>query len=287
MTGDQASDQPSPQAPPSLRAFQTWMQSFIVHPGTPEQALAAAEELSGVGPRSAQRLVKPSATLNEMERLMIYRRMYPLRMEEALSIDFPATRQLLGEKRFSRLVADYIEVHPSTSWTLDHLGAHLVDYVRTHALGQEFPGLYDLVCLEQALCEVFNELDSAVLTPEELSGVPADQWLEVRLEFIPALRLLRLSSNANATYRAHLDERPLPEFRAEPQQLVVWRNPTQTWRMPLPATAYGLLQALRDGRSLGDALELVLHSHDLPEEQLFEWFSHWVGEGFFCSLIVK
>lgn len=270
---------------PDLRSFQTWMQTFIVAPGTPEEALSAAEEASGFSEGSAERLVLPSATLSEMERLMIYRRMFPLRMEEALSIDFPASRQMVGSRRFFALVMEYVEAYPSRSWTLEHLGWGMVEFVRGHRLAEEFPGLYDMVRLEQALCEVYGELDSAVLTAEEMAAVPGEVWAEVRLDCVPALRLLQLDSNANDAFKAHVMGEELPDWVGGPHYVVIWRGDFQTWRMPLEPAAYHLLDRLREGVALGEALGGAMDLFGLEDEgQVFGWFQTWVGEGFFQAL---
>lgn len=260
------------------------MQTFIVSPGTAGEALSAAENASGFESGSAERLVKPSPTLNEMERLMIYRRMYPLRMEEALSMDFPVCRKLVGAKAFRGLVNDYVEAHPSTSWTLDHLGRHMVPFVKEHRLAQEYPGLFDLTCLEQALCEVFNELDSPVLDARAMGTVDPESWFEVRLETIPAFRLLALQSNANDLYKAYNTDQELPQHQAGPHYVVVWRGGFQTWRMPLQEAAHQTLTRLREGQPLGEALGYALDNFPIDEGEVFGWFNTWVSEGFFATL---
>lgn len=271
-------------AHPPLRDFQTWMQTFIVSAGTPTEALRAAEDASGLDEGSAERLVKRSPTLDEMERLMIYRRMYPLRMEEALSMDFPVSRKLLGAKKFYRLVMDYVEAHPSRSWTLDHLGRSMVDFAPGHALASEYPGLADLVRLEQAVCEVFNELDSPTLTREDMAAVDPESWFDTRLECIPALRLLAVSSNANDLYKAHNQDRDLPAHSTGRRYLVVWRHQFQTWRMPLEEAAYEALSRLRAGEPLGEALGYALEHYEVEQGQVFDWFNSWVSEGYFRGL---
>lgn len=259
------------------------MQTFIVSPGTPDEALRSAEALAGLAPGSAERLVQRSATLDEMERLMIYRRMYPLRMEEALSIDFPVVKKLLGARVFGRLVEEYVEAHPSRSWTLDHLGQHLVEFVEKHPLTEDFPGLWDLVRLEQALCEVFNAQDSSILTPAALSEVAPEQWPEAQFETVPALRLLRLGSNANDLYRAYNRDEELPETQLGSFTVVAWRHGFQTWRMPLTSQAFEVLSLLSEGVCLGEALDRALREDEEPD-QVFEWFQSWVSEGFFRGL---
>ena len=268
---------------PPLRDFQTWMQTFIVAPGTAQEALSMAEQAAGLTEGSAQRLVQRSASLDEVERLMIYRRMYPLRMEEALSIDFPVVKRLLGAQTFRRLVDEYVVAHPSRSWTLDHLGQHMVPFVKDHSLTRVVPGLYDLVCLEQALCEVFNAKDSPVLAPEQLGEVAPERWPDVRFEMVPALVLLELNSNANDLYKAYSRGEELPEVRQGRQHVVVWRQGFQTWRMPLTSSAFQVLALLKDSRSLGEALDGGLADGG-DEDDVFAWFQSWVGEGFFQAL---
>jgi hypothetical protein len=269
---------------PALRDFQAWMQTFIVTSGTPQEALQAAEQAAGLPGGSAQRLVKPSPTLDEMERLMIYRRMYPLRMEEALSLDFPVCRAILGRPRFRELVECYVEAYPSRSWTLDHLGQHMLPFLESHPWGREVAGLLDMARLEQAVCEVCGAQDAPVLTPQGLAQMAPEDWFDACLACIPALRLLDLESNADELYKAHNAERSLPEVELRPTFLVVWRQELQTWRMPLQKAAYETLRRLQEGVPLGDALGQACQRFALEHEQLFDWFNTWVSEGFFQAL---
>ncbi len=276
-------EQLSQAVEPELRAFQTWMQTFIVEPGQADTALAAAEKAAGLAKGSAQRLVKRSPTLDEMERLNIYRGMYLLRMEEALSIDFPATKQLLGSQRFFELVEDYVKVHPSKSWTLDHLGRQFPGFVQSHPLAGSFPGLTDMVRLEAALCEVFNAEEKASLGSEEVMEVPPERWARLTLFTIPALRLLRLSSNANQRYKAFNADQEWPAYQAGEQGVVVWRHQYKLWRMPLEENAFAMLSALHERNPIGVALNQVLGRHEVEEHEVFEWFSSWVNEGMFAG----
>lgn len=274
---------PSTAVEPELRAFQTWMQTFIVEPGDTDQALAAAERAAGLAEGSARRLVKKSATLDELERLNIYRGMYLLRMEEALSIDYPASRQLLGEEAFFQLVEDYVKVHPSKSWTLDHLGRRFPEFVAQHPLNKEVPGLSDMVELEHALCVVFNAEERPSLRSEQIMEVAPERWARLQLTTIPALLLLQLPSNANDRYRAFNAEEEWPDYAPNPQSLVVWRSEYKLWRMGLEENAFAMLRALHERNPIGVALNQVLEGHEVEEHEVFEWFSSWVNEGMFAG----
>jgi hypothetical protein len=160
----------------------------------------------------------------------------------------------------------------------------MVEFVPTHPLAMEYPGLADLVRLEQAVCEVFNELDVATLTPADMAGIDPESWFDARLECVPALRLLEVESNANELYKAHNQKRELPDYEAGRRHLVVWRQSFQTWRMPLEEAAYQTLLRLSQGQPLGEALGYALDHYALEESQVFDWFNSWVSEGFFQGL---
>ncbi len=267
-----------------LRDLQTWLQTFIVEPGSTEEALHKAEEATGLQQDSAQSLVLPSPTLNPTERLEIYRSMYLLRMEEALSIDYPAVRHFLGERPFFALVSRYVKEHPSRSYTLDRLGDRFAHFLKDDPSLDQRGFLHDLARLEYALCEVFHDEEQPVVTPLDLAAVAPEDWEKARLVPIAALRLLAMDFNANDYYKAFNrdDEPPLPERC--PDWVVVWRQDFRVWRMPLGRGPFSLLSRLRDGATLGEAISLVLSQEDLAEAQLFECFSSWIGEGMFTRI---
>ena len=86
---------------------------------------------SAIPADEAREMVLPSKTLSSLERLDIYRDMYLLRMEEALSIDYPSLKHFLGDEEFMRMVARYVDVYPSRSYTLNRLGDHLCEFIDT------------------------------------------------------------------------------------------------------------------------------------------------------------
>ncbi|MCA9791368.1 MAG: putative DNA-binding domain-containing protein [Candidatus Eremiobacteraeota bacterium] len=267
-----------------LRELQTWLQTFIVTPGSSQEAIEAAERAAGMAQGSAEKMVLPSSTLSSLERLEIYRGMYLLRMEEALGIDYPAVRDLLGRDSFFAVVADYVEAHPSRSYTLDHVGRHFSDFLA----GCKHPQaalLGDLARLEFAMCEVFNEPETPVLTPLDLAAVAPQDWEWARLEPIAALRLLETRYPANEYYTAYNNDRQPPQdLGPRPNRVVIWRQQFKVWRMPLEAAAMQLLRLLVSGQPLGEALAATAATSPLVEDQLFDWFSSWVGEGMFSRI---
>lgn len=269
-----------------LRDLQKWFQAFIVEPGSCEDALGAGERAAGFEPGAADRLIKPSPTLDPAERLMIYRRMYLLRMEEALEIDYPAVRHFLGRRAFFNLVSEYVKVHPSHSYTLDHLGDRFPEFVAGARFLPKRGFLGDLARLEQTICQVFHAPEAPVLTSQQLQAVDPADWERAVLEPIAALKLLALRYPANAYLKAFRHETEPPEIVRQDSFVVVWRENFKVWRMGLERPAFELLEALGGGRPLGQAIEGVLSRRRVRQEQLFDWFSSWVGEGMFSAVRV-
>lgn len=270
-----------------LEQLQRWMQTFTVHPGSEEDALAAAA-VEGISADEVTSVILPSSTLTSLERLGVYRGMYLLRLAEALETDYPALAHFLGGEAFNELVAGYIEAFPSRSYTLNRLGDHLPEHIRT-APGIARRGfLYDLTRLELAVSEVFDAPESPVLTTEQIAQVPTEAWADTRLRPIEAFRLLSFQYPVNAYLTSvKEDDHDHPKGRKKDTRVAVFRRKYACWRLELSRPAYGLLQALAAGTPLGDAVAAARKRRGraaVGEEQLFRWFRDWVREGIFQSV---
>ncbi len=175
---------------PSLERIQRWMQTLILDQGTCEDAIASESAQAAIPADQARTIVLPSKTLTSFERLDIYREMYLLRMEEALTTDYPALKHFLGDEDFMKFVARYVEVYPSRSYTLNRLGDHVPEFIATLDDLPEKDFCHALARLEYALTCVFDAGETPPLTPEAVQAVPQDAWETARLKPIEAFRLL-------------------------------------------------------------------------------------------------
>jgi hypothetical protein len=241
----------------ALGGLQRWMQAVITHPGDVDAALASPEAASLVDPASVGDVVRPSATLAPAARVGIYQGMYLLRMQEALETDYPALAHFLGEERWRELVRDYVDAHPSRSYTLNVLGRSLAEFVRA------WPGLrhagfgHDLALLEWAVTEAFDAPGSPVLSEADLVAVPEAAWERARLVPSAALHLLALGH-----YAVH--------------------------RVALTRGGFALLADLVEGRLVGEAVARALRrGRPRPTgEQVFGWFREWARAGVFQGVDV-
>ena len=213
------------------------------------------------------------ARLTEEERIHLYRGMYDARMVETLTNDYPAIAAFLGEHDFAHLVADYIAVYPSQSYTLNRLGDRFPEFVGTSAHGDDRAFLRDLARLELAMTQVFDEAETPLLDPGAIASITP----ESRMPLIAALRLLEFDYPVNDLFQAFRDEETLSVPEPQRTWLAVHRRDYSVIRMPLEEKAFGFLTMLKNGATLGEACDAII-----PEqEELFAWFRDWSAAGLF------
>jgi len=272
---------------PGLERIQRWMQACILDQGSAEEAIASEAAQSAIPADQARDVVLPSKTLSALERLDVYRDMYLLRMEEALSIDYPSLKHFLGEDEFIRLVAQYVEVHPSRSYTLNRLGDHFPEFVGTLDDLPRKDFCYDLARLEYALTTVFDAPETPSLTAQAVKAVPQEAWENARLKPIEAFQLLECSYPVSLYIGAVDEENPFPRLARKRTWVVAYRSQYSLHRMNLTQPAYELLSALARGEMVGNAIISVMTRKWRPavkQAQLFEWFRDWMAEGLFQAI---
>jgi hypothetical protein len=268
-----------------LSRVQRWMQEVVVHPGSIDEALASRAARAQVPPDRLGDVVLPSRSLAPAQRVEIYQRMYLLRMEEALAIDYPALLHFLGPRRFRDLVRDYVASFPSRSYTLNRLGDHLPAFILTASGLRHRPFCHDLARVELAMTEVFDEAETPALSAEAVAAVPAEAWAAARLRPIAAFRLLALRYPANAYVQSlrrkgHRHPGPL----RKDVWLAVYRRNYGVRRLELSRPAYRLLLELTAGASLGQAVAAAALRRGRSAAgptQLYRWFRAWMAKGLF------
>jgi hypothetical protein len=272
---------------PGLERIQRWMQACILNQGTAEEAIASEAAQSAIPADLAREMVLPSKTLAPLERLDIYRDMYLLRMEEALSIDYPSLKHFLGDDEFMRLVARYVDVYPSRSYTLNRLGDHLCEFIDTLEDLPRKDFCQDLARLEYELTYVFDAPETPPLKPELVRAVPPEAWETARLKPVEAFRLLEFNYPVSRYVGAVDEENPFPRVARKKTWIVAYRTNFSLHRMDLTQPAYELLSALAADKTVGEAIVSVMTRKWRPavkESHLFEWFRDWMAEGFFQSV---
>lgn len=286
-------DKPSiAEEPFDLKMFEAWMFRVVSDPHGVEGGLTSAKDLLGVDQSNLDQLVNPSKERTATQRLGVYADMYFWRLVDILADEHLALVHALGGRHdFHHLAVDFLHAHPSRHYRLSPLGDPLPEWILHEAPVGDYVAdehrafLSELAQLERYKEAVFDEKQSARLSPAELAAIPPEAWGEARLHVVPALRLLRTRYPVNAYFQAFINDEE-PEIPAEDESFcVIWRQEYEVWRLNLGKYAFLVLKALSEGRTLGDALESAVVDHDADPDWLLSqvggWFTQWTADGFF------
>lgn len=279
----------------AVTAVQHWFQASITHPSglDASQHDPSIAALLPAGARALDDLLMPSAQLTAAQRLEIYANAVFLRFRDVLQNDFPAVVAAIGHEPFTECVREYIERHPSTSFTLNDLGARFPGFLAheaTHpAVVDSRPFLAELAQLERTVEELFHERHVEAALPAALAQLPPARWADARFTLIAAARLLQFHWPVDPWLQAVRDGASPPLPAAAVSWLLVHRREWRVWRTRLTGLQHRLLSALAAGARLGDALESA--ARDEAEQALLlgqvgRWFAEWTADGVFASIAV-
>jgi hypothetical protein len=269
-----------PQSDLALAPLQEWMQAVVTHPSDVYEAVDAAKIAVG-------KIILPSQSLQPIQRIGIYHGMYMLRMIEALTADYAALAEFLGEHAFEHLVRDYAQQFPSRSYTLNRFGDSLPEYIASSNWKRR-TFLRDLAKLELAMTQVFDEAEAEPLPADAIASIAPEEVADVRIIPIPALRLIALDYDANEAFQAFRDKAPMKPRRKK-TWLAVHRRDYGVYRMPLTREAHTFLESLAARETIDSAIETFQRRfRRFPEQsELFAWFRDWSAAGLFTAIEVE
>jgi len=260
-----------------LAPLQAWMQAVVTHPSDVYEAADAANV-------AVDDVILPSQTLQPIQRVGIYHGMYMLRMIEALTVDYAALAEFLGEHAFEHLVRDYVQQFPSRSYTLNRLGDSLPEFIAASSVKRRI-FLRDLAKLELAMTHVFDEAEAAPLPADAIASIAPERIADARIVPIPALRLLAFDYDANEAFQAFREDLPMKP-RRQKTWLAVHRRDYSVYRMPLSRDAFVFLGSLVAGHTIGAAIDgFHRRLRRFPaQNELFTWFRDWSAAGLFTAI---
>ena len=280
----------------TLLALQKRMAAAVMRP------LVAGDRID---PQAPVDYIKPNGRLTSLEHLEIYSRSYWYRLLDSLYEDFPGLRAVLGQRAFERLAKAYLTERPSASWTLRNLGSRLEEWLQRNPTfaGDRLDLARDMIRLEWAHIEAFDQADKKVLGPEDLLELgPA-----MRIALQPHIRLIELrypvddlrvkvnsaseehgtASNAVLKRKAGGMVRRIRRMPPEHIFLAVHRHDFMIYYRRLDAEEFHLLAGLGKGLAVGKAMEAALEDSPVPVEELRRrvetWFAAWAEMGWLCA----
>ena len=235
-----------------------------------------------------ERAVLATPRASAARRLGIYADAYRLRLVEALGIDYPALRGLLGERRFDGLMREFVAVLPSHERNLRWYGGDLADYLGRSPRWRRRPLLAELARFEWALGLAFDARDAPTATEDEVGRLPPADWPALRLRLHPSLRLLSLRCNVPQVWRAASAGRkpPAAARRLQPIDWLVWRKGHEPFYRMLPADEAWALAAVAKGRDFGALCEGLRRfaKDEHAARRAAQLLKEWLGEGLVCAI---
>lgn len=288
-----------------LMRLQRTMARAVMQPLTATERMQRRAPGGGSMRRYAARFIKPNNRLTSFERLEIYNRQYWFRVLSSCYEDFPGLRAVLGERPFDAMAKAYLVANPSRSFTLRNLGSGLPSWLKKNPkwAGENLDLALDIVRLEWADVEAFDGKAEAALRQEDLANA-ADAKLKLKLQ--PYISLLSFrypvddlllevrkddedtdfASNAFTERQKRKRVRAVAKLKPAQIFLAVHRIDYSVYFRRLEPEEFAILTALRDGKSLGAAVELGFRNSTVALEQrpakVQEWFATWAALGWFC-----
>jgi hypothetical protein len=266
--------------------------------------LGPADRLARGACQEAAAIIKPNGRLTSPERLEIYARSYWYRVLDALSDDFPGLRAVVGVRAFDRLARAYLTEMPSQSFTLRNLGSRLSAWLEGHP---EYAGgnpvlARDMVRLEWAHVEAFDGPAEKVLGPEDLLELTPQMTFRLQ-PYISLLALeypvddlhLRVTELAEGHGEAsnsllrRKQRRAVRRVSLKPEAVyvAVHRVNESVYYRRMDAEEFRLLEALRIGKPVGEAIESVFGENPAPLDDIRSriegWFRWWAESAWFCQ----
>lgn len=250
-------------------------------------------------------IIKPNRRLTSSERLEIYNQQYWFRILAALAEDFAGLRAIIGQRKYDKLAVAYLNDCPSESFTLRNLGRRLESWLRQHpefVAGAERIAL-DMVRLEWAEIEAFDGAELPPFTPGPHCQLGGDAVFRLQphlqllaLEYPVDNLLLRIrreepesdiTSNAVLVFPRKSRTRRLALPKPRKVHLVVYRLQRCVYFKRMTRDAFALVQALGQGKSLAEAIEISLKGSRRRagdfRSRLRKWFENWAALGWFAQ----
>lgn len=228
----------------------------------------------------ADQLERPLPTHSPMR---VYLNTTLLGALDALSANFPVTREIVGTSGFEALALAFARRHPPSGPILALYGNEFPEWLASQDANRELPYLSDVARCEQLRNEALFAADAPVLGADALAALTPDQLLALKLRPHSAMRFGWFVTPAMAIWLAHqtgFDGELAPEWRSG--GAIFTRQGSGVCGFELDAPSHRLLAGMRLGETLGAATRAA--SLLYPESRLGGCFGRLVNCGAFAAL---
>lgn len=262
--------------PHKLQKTQKILWQFITAPEGVEKALQDNSDV--ILP------IRGDARLSAAARLAIYANMYFFRILDSLKEDFPTVLKTVGVDRFHNLVTDYLVKHPSKYWTLRNVGKALPTFLKRHHLLRTWPFLSELAQFEWTLLDVFDAANVVLLSREKLSNLKAAQWENLKLQVVPAFRILKSAWPVDQMRQTKRKKTFIQ--RTKKDHLIVWRWDLKVYYRLAHSLEARLLKKMCNGVLFSEICTLAAQTSGMDQAitSIHKLLEQWLKEGLLVAV---
>ena len=184
-------------------------------------------------------------------RFSVYRNNIAVGLTEALEASFPAIVKLIGDENFKKVAGLFLRQHPPSTPMIMYYGAEFPEFLDGFEPLKKYGYLPDVARLEQAQREAYHAQDANPVDAGILQALTPDELVHTRMEFAPAVRLMRSPWPIHAIWAFNLEDGPKPQPGS--QNVLITRPEFDPVLTPIGTGAARFVDALRSGQTLGDA----------------------------------
>lgn len=193
----------------------------------------------------------------------VYRNTWVKALLDALEANYPVVASLLGPELFKTVAVAYAKAHPASSPVLALYGDKFPDALASHELSRELPYLANVARLERLWTECFFASDAEVLEAADFGAITPTDLLQLSPRLHPATRIARFETPAVTIWQAHRSDGDFEEIEPEwtAEHALVARRGMQISVSLIDEATHGLLEAIRRGLTISDAIAQTADSH--------------------------
>jgi hypothetical protein len=200
-------------------------------------------------------------------RFAVYRNNVCVGLVDALAERFPVCRRLVGDEFFRAMALRYVRERAPPTPVLFEYGDEFATFVSTFEPARELPYLADVARVEYAVGQAYHAADAAPAPLHVLRAVPFDRLENATAALHPSAHVVASAFPVVSIWRGHMsDDEMKPLELDHGEEALIARPELAIAVLPLPAGGSAFTQALKDGRTFGEAMGAatgVTHDFDL------------------------
>lgn len=209
---------------------------------------------------------------NREARLGVYRYAYFARILESLREDFPRVHEFIGDDKFTTIVREYVDHHPSRFWTLAEYSADFPKFMDNYV---DRPFLHDLAQFEWFKIKCSLGPTALQFDPHELAVASEEEWFGARLRLVATLKIFSSHWPVNDSEELRRQS-SLPG--GEVYYYALYRSTRGFKTLELSAAEVELLEEAAQGKSFGELVQLFAR-RQVELEEVSAIVARWVSEG--------